>query len=525
MNSNEISPQKGGWLTHFARWLFSRRGLRAILILLVWVVTLVFLVYAFENWRGKKAWNQVKADLEKRGEVWRFEDIVPKPVPAEQNFASLPLVTNWFDPLQRTNSPDDKHPLAIARTKLGKPKRDRTRLDPMVSTDLIAWARALELGTNAAALDSAPDIPPTSPEENTPEARARAAGVVLAALAVDESSLAQIRDALRHPYSRYPVNFDTPDPWSILLPHLAKVKMWAQRLTLKASAELALGRTDAALQDVQTALGLENSLRDEPFLISYLVRVAILKIAVQPVWEGLQDHRWNEEQLKSLVEQFSNYDLVPALRPCLATERAASIKTLELVRRHGELVGSVADAGPFGVTLARLLPSGWYYCEMANYSRIMDWLLWDGLDLKGQRVHPDVLNRNQQSFESSRRSPVKVLLRHELAAGLFLPALTQVARRATQGQAIADFAALACALEHYRLRNSQFPDSLVALVPASIAELPKDWITGAPYQYRKTDTAFLLYSVGWDQKDEAGGTRITKGDEHLGDWVWGYAFP
>jgi hypothetical protein len=140
-------------------------------------------------------------------------------------------------------------------------------------------------------------------------------------------------------------------------------------------------------------------------------------------------------------------------------------------------------------------------------------------------VQPDVLSRNQHSFESSRRSAIKVLFRHEFAAGMFLPALTQVARRATQGQAIADFAALACSLERYRLRNGQYPDSLTALAPDFIVALPKDWITGLPYQFRKTDTSFVLYSVGWDQKDGGGDTRLIKADDRQGDWVWGYVFP
>jgi len=525
MTTNDRTEQKSGWLTRFAFWLCSRRGAKAVGILLVWVITAVFLVYAFENWRGKRAWNEVKADLEKRGQTWEFKSLLPKPVPPDQNFASSPLVTNWFDRVQMTNSPDEKHPLSIARSKLGSPRRDRTQLAPMVLTDIIAWARAIELGTNSVALKDAPDVPPTPPEESTPEARARAATVVLGALAADEPAFAQIREALRRPYSRYPVNYDTPDPWSILLPHLAKLKMWSQRLALKASAELALGKTDQALQDIETTLALQDTLKDEPFLISYLVRVAILKVAIQPVWEGLQEHRWSEEQLKTMIGRFSNYDFVPALEQPLATERAATLKTVDLIRLHGELASAVTDTGPNVPTIARMLPSGWYYFEMANFSRIMDRLLWSGLDLKDRRVHPDILKANQKWFESTRANPVKILLRHELAAGMFLPALSKVAARSTQAQALVDFASLACALERYRIRQGQFPDSLQALTPAFVSALPKDWITGAPYQYRKTDAGFVLYSVGWDEKDDRGDTRFVKDDDKPGDWVWGYAFP
>jgi hypothetical protein len=349
--------------------------------------------------------------------------------------------------------------------------------------------------------------------------------VVLAALAADESAFAQIREALRRPRSRYPIDYETADPWSILLPHLAKVRMWSQRLAMKASAELALGKTDQALQDIETTLALQDTLRDEPFLISYLVRVAILKIASQPVWEGLQEHRWNDPQLQALIERYSKYDFVAGLEQPLATERAAAVKTLELVRRHGELAGTFMDSGSAAPTLARMLPSGWYYYEMANYSKIMDRLMWTGVDLKARRVYPEILRTNNEWFESTRANPVKVLLRHELAAGMFLPALTKAARKATQAQALADFAMLACALERSRIQNGQFPDSLQALTPAWITALPKDWITGLPYVYRKTDNSYALYSVGWDEKDGSGDIRLVKGEESPGDWVWGYAFP
>jgi len=525
MNANEPVKIKGGVLTRFALWLFSRRGLKSIGIFLVWLITIVFLVYALENWRGKRAWNEVKADLEKRGQTWQFEALVPKPVPPDQNFASLPLVTNWFDRAHMTNSTDDKHLLSIARNKLGKPKRDQNRLEPMVATDLVAWAKAIELATNSSTLNGALDIPPTTPEESTTEARTRAAAVVLAALAADEPALAQIREALRRPYSRYPINYDTPDPWSILLPHLAKLKMWSQRLVLKASAELALGKTDQALQDIETTLALQDTLEHEPFLISYLVRVAIFKIAFQPVWEGLHEHRWSDGQLKALMEKYSKYDFVPDLEQPLATERAASLKTVELISLHGELAGAVTGGGPNVPTIARMLPSGWYYLEMANFSRIMDRLLWNGLDLKDRRVHPDTLKANQKWFESTRANSVKLLLRHEIAAGLLLPALPKVTRRAAEAQTLVDFSLLACALECYRIQNGNYPDSLPALAPACIPALPKDWITGAPYQYRKTDASFMLYSVGWDEKDDAGDTRLVKDDDKPGDWVWGYAFP
>src|SRR5262245_108109 len=80
------------WPGQAARWLFSRRGL----IALAWVATIVALVYAEENWRGRHAWNKMRRELEARGESLDWTTFIPKPIPDEQNFAAASVVQAWF---------------------------------------------------------------------------------------------------------------------------------------------------------------------------------------------------------------------------------------------------------------------------------------------------------------------------------------------------------------------------------------------------------------------------------------------
>ena len=84
------------WPRQFIRWLFSWRGVRRILIVLAWTVTIIALFYGEENWRGSHAWNQYRRELEARGEKVDFQEFIPKPVPDEQNFAATPMVQSWF---------------------------------------------------------------------------------------------------------------------------------------------------------------------------------------------------------------------------------------------------------------------------------------------------------------------------------------------------------------------------------------------------------------------------------------------
>ena len=88
-------------------------------------------------------------------------------------------------------------------------------------------------------------------------------------------------------------------------------------------------------------------------------------------------------------------------------------------------------------------------------------------------------------------------------------------------QTASDQAALACALERYRVANEQFPEKLEALVPKFISQLPRDVLGGEPYKYRRTnDGQYVLYSLGWNEKDDGGVPGPTLFHDKEGDWVW-----
>jgi hypothetical protein len=53
--------------------------------------------------------------------------------------------------------------------------------------------------------------------------------------------------------------------------------------------------------------------------------------------------------------------------------------------------------------------------------------------------------------------------------------------------------------------------------------LPHDAITGEPFKYRRTDGShFVLYSLGWNGKDDGGLPGNVPFDEKRGDWIWSY---
>ena len=309
-------------------WLFGWGTIRRCLFAAACLATLIALVYAEENWRGRHAWSKYRRELEARGEQLDYRAFIPKPVPDEQNFAATPLVKSWFLKENLGSSNFDKDDFVQAFGKVSDPKDKAWGIRKFV--DLVAWKGAF------AAIGSG--------ETNRHqmflttnkfdfETRAKAAPAVLAGLKTSQTNLEELRAASRRPYSRYPVIYDLENPWGILIPHLARIKGVVQRLQLRSCAELAAGRGENALEDLKLMLYAADSLKDEPFLISYLVRLACLQIAIQPVWEGLAEHGWSDGQLQEIQSRLERYNFLADMKRPLDGERAAGILTADLLYR------------------------------------------------------------------------------------------------------------------------------------------------------------------------------------------------
>ena len=85
-------------------------------------------------------------------------------------------------------------------------------------------------------------------------------------------------------------------------------------------------------------------------------------------------------------------------------------------------------------------------------------------------------------------------------------------------------ARVAIALERYHLTHGEYPESLDALAPQFLKQIPHDIIDGQPLQYRRSsDGQFVLYSVGWNETDDGGVVGLNedgRADIRKGDWVW-----
>ena len=510
--------------------LFAGRRLRRSLVCVGSLAALVGIFYAEEDWRGQRDWNRYQQAAEARGESLEFRAYIPKPVPDDENFAEAPIVKSWIrsesDPIFTNDfyARADDH---VYPTNTAKSTGRRHFVD------LVAWQMAFDALRTG---DLKPDQN-FATDKTDPQSRAETAPAVLEGLKSDEPVFAALRLASGRKYSRFPLQYVREDGVEIPMGNHPGIQVVCQRLTLQVCAELAAGQTDNALADVKLMLYLADSIKEEPFLTSFLVRVPYFQWTIQPVREGLAEHRWTEAQLEELQSSFQHYDFLADVDQSLKGERAEQLQEMDQVKKKalGMLYVNLAlkdrDEQWFRIKFlnlfGRIMPSGWFDQERLNYCTLFDAQRKGAMDLAEGRVFPRQIALN--AAELTRQLPpgesfsafVGSVLHHRAFAGGRVELLSTLPRIAAAAQTAANQAAIACALERYRLAHGQFPETLSALMPQFMSRPPNDVITGQPYKYRRTDDGqFVLYSVGWDEKDDGGvpGERLL--DEKEGDWVW-----
>lgn len=513
------------WL--FVRWLCCWRNLKRAVFSLAFLATLIALFYAEENWRGWRTWENFRHEWEAKGERFDLASVVPPAVPDEKNFARTPVVASSYEWLLDKNG-----------RKLAKPDTNLVnRLDIDLADDYGhsvegdgSWAKGTltDLKPRLELFAAKTNLFPVLPRSPSPAAD------VLLVLAKFDPIVEELREAAVLPESRFPLEYDKDCPAEILLPHLAPLKRSSQLLELRAIAELQSGDSQKALADVRLTLRLSDSVKNEPILISHLVRIAILQIALQPIYEGLAEHRWSDAQLVELDALLARENFLADYRTAMRGEMILlQIGDIQYLRRHPEQIGNLGGVFEDGKTsepklpgelIAHLIPSGWFYQNQYRCVRMTVQFFLPTVDMGKGVVLPAAVRAANRELEAE----VKSTTPYNLLEKMLLPALGNAVKKFAYAQSAADLARTAIALERYRLAQGKYPATLDALAPQFIAAVPHDVIGGEPLQYRQeTDGGFVLYSVGWNETDDGGVVVFSKGktstvDISGGDWVWRY---
>ena len=449
------------------RRLFSRRIMRRVLMGVAGLITLVAVLYAGENWRGKRAWENCKREMAAQGEELDWSVFVPPPVPDEQNLFKAPKIADWFG--------DNRGIIDLP-------------LEQRLTND---FARRL-FNTNSTA------------EITTKQA---AAGY-LAWSDQFQDDFETLRQALTRPYARMAADYS--QPLSITLPNAATLHAVVKTVVQRAKCHLILGQADKAWPEFTLLHDLRRMVEGQGKFITTegdWMRRELARHSLQVIAKGLELHAWQEPQLHILQDKLRDSDFIALHVEALKCGRALIVGALE----NGDLFKAQFSTGGDGIwtrfkkhpelLILSLAPRGLSYEGAAGKARQFRTLI-NALTPTTGIIRPGDVSKASAWWKRAQEG---------------LPLLLRT-------QTLFNEAQIACALERYRLAHGEYPEALDTLVPQFMEKLPRDIINGEPLNYRRTeDESFVLYSVGWNETDDGGKIVLANGDLRnltLGDWVW-----
>ncbi len=272
---------------------------------------------------------------------------IPPPIPDEQNFAAIPFFASMFaydrdpkiDPVTALFSLDATRWHDSEAYKRTQFNIYGSGMNPSTSWNLWQTGKAYDLETWQKHYRNDTNFPAAAAPQNP-------AGDVLLALTKFDGILDEVRAASVRTNARFPVHYNEGP--AAMLPHLNALRNLSRLLSLRAISELRLGNNDQAFADVKLGFRLAESIKSEPLFISQLVHKVLIDILLQPVWEGLAEHRWSNEQLNFFQAQLAAIDFLEDAEHSMKRVRAeAGVLTLAELRTW-DVVGARVIAAVHG---------------------------------------------------------------------------------------------------------------------------------------------------------------------------------
>jgi alkylhydroperoxidase family enzyme len=306
--------------------------------------------------------------------------------------------------------------------------------------------------------------------------------------------------------SRYAI--DLGSGASVSLPHLAALRTLARAQNFEVWMAAMEDRPADALQTIKAMGPLAESLREEPILISQLVRIALHGIMTSAVEQALNRTEFTDAQLVEIQDYLST--VLPPL-----SEHSMIAQGL-----IGERVfSSQLPIGDFvmenGINVGILTR----HQSLLFFSRMVLVRCFAEMEKNSQNASTPFLQEIEEST-----NPQFVLPK------ILLPGLDRSREAEFRCRVMHAIAATACAVERYRLANGALPATLDALVPTFLDAIPVDPFRDdqGPVSYRiREDGGYALYTWAQNRKDDGGIPRDPKkkegSDWNNGDWIFSVA--
>ncbi len=308
--------------------------------------------------------------------------------------------------------------------------------------------------------------------------------------------------------SRYPIDLNQGS--TTLLPHLAKVKRAMLLLTAEATLDAEDGERDKAVGALVAAGRVADSLRDEPLIISQLVRFACDGIFVSRLERVINLADLGDPQLESLQRVCQEAEQPSGLFRGMVGEQAMGISFFTNPRAQASLFrAQQAGAGTgqpnrmqemLGLSVLKTL--GLFRRDQEFFMQVMATNI-----AVAKLPFPDRFEAGKEADQSLSSRPRRLCI----FSRMLLPSLSRAFIRDADHTAQLRVARTALALERFRLaHNGTLPGRFDELVPAYLPEPVSDPVDGQPLRFKALNKGFVVWSVGSDGKDDGGRERDPK---------------
>ena len=307
--------------------------------------------------------------------------------------------------------------------------------------------------------------------------------------------------------SRYPVDLTTG--FNTVMPYLGKLKKAASLLGAEAILEAAEGRTDNAVRSIQAGGRVADSLREEPLLISQLVRMASWAVVVSRLERAINLASFSDGQMTQLQATLADADRLQPMERALSGELASGLAVFTS-RKDGIAAfnsgvpnqAAPAQSAQLNVALTALRITGLLAKDKAVYLQVMS----TNLAAAGLPF-PERLRTGKEAGSLATTLPTRLCI----FSRMLLPALSRCFLSDAYCAARLRVAQAALGVERYRKAHAgALPASLQDLVPAQLVQVLTDPYDGKPLRFKRRDAGYVIYSLGRDEKDDGGLERNPK---------------
>jgi len=276
------------------------------------------------------------------------------------------------------------------------------------------------------------------------------------------------------------------------LPHLAQLRQAARLLELDALMKVEEGKADKAAAATAASFAAAHSLRNEPILISQLVRIAVDSISLSTLERVLSRTTLGDKQLTELSATVTSEEKSDGFKRGMVGERCEGDYMFLNLRTLSEEDAKVSAL------------AFWFYkySDEQAQDRIANIRFMAEVLGPADRKDRDIGDLLENIGKGILPGPNARLL-----IGMKAPALARACEEDLKNTARLRAARAGIAVERFRLANGRLPDSLEELVPKWLDAVPADPFDDKPIRYRKLDKGFVTYSIGPDLKDDGGKER------------------